>query len=137
MAYTKEEIQGFKEKDLRISKLAILKSLIEKCDLEDVNEVLPITGRVDRYMEYINGVTGGCVATSEEVVDWGEIAVGLNLAIPNATNIKMLNVLLDEHKKAGKKASANPSDILTHIINRFGQLPTKLESVKKILETLT
>lgn len=134
--YSKEEIKSFEQKDLRISKLAILKSLIEKCDVEAVNEVKPICDLTSEYINYVYGVSVSCVADGKETtIQWGQIAEGLNLAIPNAINIKMLNLLIDEYKKANK-ASANPSVVLNHVISRFGKYPTKSGGVLKVLESL-
>jgi len=134
MAYTKDEIQAFAEKDMRISKLAIVKSLIEKLPLEDVNGVTKVTELSEKYVDYVykeRGTKGG----NTEQIEWEQIALGLNLAIPNSQNIKILNQIADEYKKA-TKASANPKNILVHIINTFGKYPTKTESVRKVVESL-
>ena len=143
MVWTKEEVKNFAEKDLRISKLAIVKSLIEKLSKEDVNEVCKVTDLVERYIDYVykerkETTKRGQVASvgdDTEGTEWEQIAEGLNLAIPNSQNIKMLNLLLDEYKKA-YKASANPSDILVHIINTFGEYPTKTKSVETVVKSL-
>ena len=142
MAYTKDEVAEFKAKDLRISKLAIVKSLIEKLELGDVQEVNEITELAEKYIDYVyekrSAKRGqvGCVADStKHKPNWEQVAIGLNLAIPNSQNIKMLNHLADEYEKANK-ASANPKDILVHIMGTFGQYPTKTESVTKVLESL-
>jgi len=140
--YSKEEIKAFAEKDLRISKLAIVKSLIEKLDLEDVYEVSKVTELAEKYIDYVYEERkettkrgfAGCVASNTKP-DWGQIAVGLNLAIPNSQNIKILNQVLGEYKKANK-ASANPNDVLVHILNTFGKYPSKQESIKTVLESL-
>ena len=141
--YSKEEIKAFAEKDLRISKLAIIKSLIEKCSEEDVYEVCKITDLAKKYIDYVyeerkETTKRGQVASvgdNTEGTEWEQIAKGLNLAIPNSQNIKMLNLLLDEYKKA-YKASANPSDILVHIINTFGEYPTKTKSEETVVKSL-
>ena len=141
MAWTKEEIKSFAEKDLRISKLAITKSLIEKS--EDIYDVQKVTDLVEKYIDYVyeerkETTKRGQVASvgdNTEGTEWEQIAKGLNLAIPNSQNIKMLNLLLDEYKKA-YKASANPSDILVHIINTFGEYPTKTKSVETVVKSL-
>ncbi len=144
MGYSDEEIQEFRNKDLRISKLAITKSLIEKLPLEDIYEVGKVTDLTEKYIDYVyeerkettkRGQTDCVIGSTEHKVNWEQVAIGLNFAIPNSQNIKMLNHLIDEHNKANK-ASANPKDILTHIINVFGQYPTKTESVTKVLESL-
>ena len=142
--YTKEEIKVFEDKELRIVRQAILKKLIEKCKLDDVYyEVKKITELNEKYVDYVytdrkettkRGQVG-CVANSTEGTKWEQIAKGLNLAIPNSQNIKMLNLLLDEYKRA-YKASANPSDILVHIINTFGEYPTKTKSVETVVKSL-
>jgi len=137
MAYSEKEIQAFAEKDMRISKLAIVKSLIEKLSLEDVYEVNKVKVLAEKYVDYIYAKRGqvGCVAEStEHKVNWEQIAIGLNLAIPNSQNVKILNHLVDEYKKANK-ASANPADILVHIINTFGKYPTKTESIEKVVKS--
>jgi len=112
VAYTKEEIKNFAEKDLRISKLAIVKSLIEKLLLEDVYEVNKVKVLAEKYVDYIYAKRGqvGCVAESTE------------------------HKVIDEYKKANK-ASANPADILVHIINTFGKYPTKTESIEKVVKS--
>ena len=140
--YTNEEIKVFEDKELRIVRQAILKKLIEKCKLEDVYEVSKVTELSEKYVDYVyeerkettkRGQTG-CVAGDTEGTKWEQIAKGLNLAIPNSQNIKILNQVTDEYKKA-YKASANPSDILVHIINTFGKYPTKTESVEKVVKS--
>jgi len=146
VAYTKDEIKAFVDKDLRISKLAITKSLIEKS--EDIYAVQKITELAEKYIDYVYEERSAKRGSVNSVVDkakpteWEKVAVGLNLAIPNSQNIKMLNQLADEYKEA-QKASDNPSEynwsrstILVHILNTFGQYPTKTESVKKIVESL-
>ena len=141
--YTEKEVKAFAKKDLRISKLAIVKSLIEKLPLEEVYDVHKVKELAERYVDYVylerkettkRGQVAG-VGDNTEGVKWEQIAKGLNLAIPNSQNIKMLNLLLDEYKKA-YKASANSSDILVHIINTFGEYPTKTKSVETVVKSL-
>ena len=142
MAYTKDEIKSFQEKDLRISKLAIVKSLIEKS--EDIYDVERVTELAEKYINYVyaerstsstKGGQAGCVASGTEQINWELIADGLNLAIPTSQNVKILNQVVDEYKKA-TKASANPTDILNRCISRFGTYPTKPESVSKVVNNL-
>ena len=144
MAYTKDEIKAFADKDLRISKLAITKSLIEKS--EDIYDVEKVTELVEKYIDYVyeerrdntecsaKRGDADCKISDAKPTDWEQIAIGLNLATPNATNIKILNQVADEYKKANK-ASANPKDILVHIFNTFGRYPAKTESVSKIVSS--
>ena len=147
MAYSETEIKAFAEKDLRISKLAITKSLIEKLPLEEIYEVQKVTELSEKYIDYIyaerqskcstKGGQAGCVASdAKHQVNWEQIAIGLNLAIPNAENIKILSQIADEYKKA-YKASANPKDILVHILNTFGKYPKSQSSVEKVVKSLT
>ena len=141
--YSKDEIKAFADKDLRISKLAIVKSLIEKLPLEEIYDVNKVKELAEKYVDYVykerkETTKRGQVASvgdNTKQIDWEQIAIGLNLAIPNATSIKILNQIADEYKKA-YKASANPSDVLVHIINTFGKYPTKTESVSKVVESL-
>lgn len=142
MAWTKEEIVAFKEKDMRISKLAIIKSLIEKLSEEDVCEVQKVIKLTEEYVNYVyterstKGDAVGCVADpTKHKPNWEQLAIGLNLAIPNSQNIKILNQILDEYKTASK-ASANPKDVLNCCIEKFGTYPTKTESVSKVVKQL-
>jgi hypothetical protein len=144
MAYTTSEIKGFAEKDLRISKLAITKSLIEKLPLEEIYEVGKITDLAEKYIVYIykerrnvakRGSVGDVADNTKHFVNWEQLAIGLNLAIPNAMNVKILNQVMDEYKQANK-ASANPKDVLTCCMQKFGTYPTKTGSVKKVVEQL-
>ncbi len=140
--YSKEEVKAFAEKDLRISKLAIVKSLIEKLSEEDTYEVEKVTNLAEKYVDYVykerkETTKRGQVASvgdNTEGTKWEQIALGLNLAIPNSQNIKILNQIADEYKKA-HKASANPSDILVHVINTFGKYPHNPESVSKVVSS--
>jgi len=154
--YSKEEVKAFALKDLRISKLAIVKSLIEKLPLEEIYDVNKVKELAEKYVDYVykerkdkperkeTTKRGQVASVGDEAkptsfadtkqIDWDETAIGLNLAIPNATSIKILNQVADEYKKA-TKASANPKDILVHIINMFGKYPTKTESVSKVVES--
>ena len=148
MAYTKEEIKAFVDKDLRISKLAITKSLIEKS--EDIYDVDKVTELAEKYIDYVyeerrdkperKDVTkrgqAGCVASdAKHEPNWEQVAIGLNLAIPNSQNIKILNQVVDEYKKA-YKASANPKDVLVCCIDKFGTYPTKSSSAEKVVRNL-
>lgn len=142
--YSKEEVKAFAKKDLRISKLAIIKSLIEKLSEEDVNEVCKITELAKKYVDYVyeerkettKRGQAGCVASdTKHTVNWEQIALGLNLAIPNATNVKILNQILYEYKEA-YKASANPKDVLVCCIDKFGTYPTKSSSAEKVVRNL-
>ena len=137
MAYSKEEIKSFEAKDLRISKLAIIKKLIEKLDIEEVQEpentVFPL---VNKYVNYVYEEKENEVKMEDKKevsISWVQTAEGLSLAIPDATNIKMLDMLSREYNKA-HKASINPSDLLSFIMTKFGRYPTKQQNVVKVLE---
>ncbi len=141
--YTKEEIKVFENKELRIVRQAILKKLIEKCKLEDVYEVKPVTELSERYVDYVyeerkdkqerkETTKRGQV---EMALNWVHFAEGLNFAKPNTVNIKILNEVLNEYKQVDK-ANANPSYILAHIFSHFGKYPEKTESVSKVIKSL-
>jgi len=138
VAYSKEEIKSFEAKDLRISKLAIIKSLIEKLDVEVVNEVNEIICLADKYIDYVYSekkeIKVNLEDEKEVEISWVQIAEGLNLAIPNAINIKMLDAVSDEYNKA-HKASINPSELLSYIMTKFGRYPSKQQNVDKVLES--
>jgi hypothetical protein len=138
--YTEKEIKSFAEKDLRISKLAITKSLIEKS--EDIYDVQKVTELVEKYIDYVyeerttKRGSVSCVADeTKHITNWEQLAIGLNLAIPTSQNIKMLNQVADEYKKA-HKASANPKNVLNCCMQKFGSYPTKSSSAEKVVKQL-
>jgi len=142
--YSPEEVAEFRAKDLRISRQAVLKSLIEKLPLEDIYEVNKVTKLAEKYVDYVystrnDSLNRGEVSsvTNDTKPEWEQIAKGLNLATPDSQNIKMLDHIWDKHKpNMANKASANPDTILVHILNTFGKYPTKSESVEKVVKSL-
>lgn len=152
--YSKEEVKAFAEKDLRISKLAIVKSLIEKLSLEDVCNVEKITELAEKYVDYVylerkdatkkeitkeettkRGQVASVGDNTKHEPNWEQVATGLNFAIPNSQNVKILNQVADEYKKA-TKANANPADVLVCCIDKFGTYPTKSSSAEKVVKQL-
>lgn len=136
MSYTKEEIAGFEAKDLRISKLAITKSLIDKLPLEDVYDETKVTELADKYVDYIYGVKPAvCSSKVEAEVSWVVVAKAINIAIPNEVNVKILDVLMSKYKNKFK-ANIAKSTILCHIIKAHGKYPTNTKSVELILKQI-
>lgn len=139
MAYSKEEIEAFRLKDLRISKLAIMKELIRKLDMEVVNEpeevLFPL---VDRYVRHVykdmESKDEEESKTEVEEVSWVQLAEGLKLAIPNQQNIKILDAIMAEYKEL-HKASANPSSMLKLCITSWGKYPKNKSNNQLVIET--
>lgn len=135
--YSKEEIKGFEEKDKRISKLALLKSLIEKLSVEEIYDTKTIFELADKYVDYVYDRVKPAVCSSKAVaeISWEEVAKEINVTIPNETNIKVLNVLMDEYKTKFK-VGVNKATLLSHIIKAHGKYPTNLNSISLILEQI-
>ena len=139
MAYSKEEIEAFRLKDLRISKLAIMKELIRKLDMEVVNEpdevLFPL---VDKYVKHVyKDMESKDEENSKqevEAVSWVQLAEGLKLAKPSEQNIKILDAIMAEYKEL-HKAGINPSSLLKLCVTSYGAYPKKQQSVKSIVET--
>ena len=140
MSYSKEEVAAFAAKDRRISKLAILKSLIEKLPLEVVYEVNKICELTDKYVDYVyNGVKP--VVCSDEVtspneIDWKKEAETVNVPIPTPENIKILCLVMDEYKQNVSAEGVEPSWLLSTIHNDRGKYPTKKSSVPLVLKLI-
>lgn len=140
MAYSKEEIAGFEAKDLRISKLAILKSLIEKLDMEVVCEVNKICELTDKYVDFVyNGVKP--VVCSDEVtstneIDWMKEAETVSVPIPTPENIKILRLVMDEYKQNVSAEGVEPGKLLSIIYKARGKYPTKVSSVPLVLKLI-
>lgn len=138
MSYTKEEIENFEKKDLRINRVALLKSLFESGILswEELHEVEAVSIVVEQYINYVyNGVKPTtCGSEAETEVNWEEVAKKFGVQIPTKQNIKILNLILDECKKNDRVIE--PSTLMAHIINQFHKYPTSDKSVSVVLETL-
>lgn len=137
MSYSKEEIAGFELKDRRISKLAILKSLIERVSLEEIYETNKVCELADKYITYVYNGVKPAVCNSEVVAEtsWEEVAKRINVTIPNETNIKVLNVLIDKYKNKFK-VGVNKATLLSHIVKAHGKYPTNLNSVEVVLKQI-
>ena len=135
--YSKEEIEGFEKKDLRINRVAILKSLIESGKV-GVNEVKENCELAEQYVNFVyNGLQ--CKTETKQLISnalmvyWIQIARELNIPEPNETNIKILDILWVRYSKEFK-LSANPSILLGFIWDKWGKYPTTKESVETVLK---
>ena len=131
--YSKDEIEAFNKKDLRINRTAILKSLIES-GRNTADEVKENCELANKYVDFIyNGVKPTTVSSKAVAeVSWEEVAKGLNITIPNEINVKVLNVLTDKYKTKFK-VGVNKATLLSHITKAHGKYPTNLNSVELIL----
>jgi hypothetical protein len=134
--YSKEDKEAFKKKDKLNARQSALKaaSVNNEGSQKPTNEILD---EAKVYYDWLYPDKDKLPINSSGV--WDKIAEGLNLAIPNKENVKVLNLLLSEYKKLNK-ASANPSalatEILQHIMSQFGKYPTVEGSVGLILDGL-
>lgn len=132
MAYSKEEVAAFAAKDRRISKLAILRDLITKMDLEEVRNVEPITELADKYVDYVYGVVSNDVVTPSNEIDWEAEAKALSITIPKRDEVKILYQILDKYK-CEKGVELNVANLLKTIISTFGRYPTKQSGIDKVI----
>lgn len=141
--YSEAEKKAFREKDLRISKLSLLKVCIDKVsDLEELDDKKDeIKSIVSDFLDFVykNGSTVG-VPQPTDSIDWPKIAEGLDFAAPNETNIKVLNDILSEYKKESQKANDNPSaaaaEILQWSMKHYHRYPTRKASGKQVIDNL-
>lgn len=149
MSYTKEEVQKFEAKDKRISKLAILKSLIEKLPLEVVYEVNKICELTDKYVDFVYNGAKPVVCSDEvtssvktsvksDTIDWKKEAAYGSVPVPTPENIKILRLVMDEYKQTviGKGVEINPAALLSTIYKARGKYPTKCSSVPLVLKLI-
>ena len=141
--YSPEEIKGFQEKDLRINRVAVIKSLIES-GRNSANEVEENCMIVEQYVKFIYNV----IETKEQTKngtkpfeyvkpDWVLIGTG---TIPTQEEIKVLDLLWIEYRQlcSGKeqKVSLNPVLLCDLIIKVFGKYPTNKNSISKVLSKI-
>jgi len=140
--YSQEEIKGFNEKDLRINRVAILKSLLEsgRNNEEQIKENCEMA---NAYVDFVyNGLPDAGVGdgqsvevlvvpdTEESSIDWKGLATDNKLAVPD--NIKVLDRLWDEYKKEYGVGS-NPAKLLSDVYDAYHKYPTKMDSIKTVL----
>ena len=130
--YSKEDKEQFRLKDLRINRVALLKSLIES-GRNSANEIKENCEMADEYIAYIYSNKEG--SDQCQNVDWVGIAKELNLDIPNEKNVKALDFCWEQCKKQFK-LSANPAILISHIIDKYGRYPTTKSGVETIIKQL-
>ena len=135
--YSKEEIKSFEEKDLRISKLSLLRDVISK-----VNDLDELKERLDEVKDVVSNLVkftyngSACVSTqAAKSIDWIDIAANCGLILPDETNIKILDLIYSEYKTKTKE-NIRPQEILCHILDRFGRYPKEKESILTVIESL-
>lgn len=134
MSYSEEEKQEFKNRDLRISRQAMLKSLIEKSELEDVNEVNELCELSEKYVKYIYNGLNTCDKDSEQKVsissEWINAALNSSLDIPEEKHIKVLELIR-------KKTNLTKVQIMNAIQDEWGKYPTTEKSVDLIVSKIS
>ena len=148
-SYSKEEIKSFEEKDLRISKLAILKSLIEKYpDVNDYGEfdVPKMLKLADKFIDYVYGrVDNGAVldvcapGLSGDDIDWSKVATQCDVVEPAKNAKKVLDLLWGEYRKLCSKEQETqlcPFMLCQSIIRFCGKYPVNVNSVGKVMSVI-
>ena len=151
MAYSKGEIAGFEAKDLRITKIAVCKSLIEKLSVEEINDTEKVFELADKYVDYIygnvdKGIESGTVSdlskksdSSVERCDFATIASMNKLPIPTEKEIVILTELYHEYKNLIPKEQAseiNSAGLCSEVIKAFGKYPSIKNSIEKVLSVV-
>jgi len=138
--YSKEEVQAFNDKDLRINRVAILKSLLESGRSEN-DQIEENCEMANAYVDFVyNGLPDAGVGDRQSVkelvvpdtstIDWIGLAKDNKLAVPD--NIKVFDRLWDEYKKEYGVGS-NPAKLLSDVYSAFHKYPTKMDSIKTVL----
>ena len=130
--YSEQEIKAFAEKDLRITKLAILKELIARLDMEYVTEpeemLFPLANKYVKYTyEQMKEEQ-----PDNSTISWVHLAEGLGLPEPSHLTIKILDAVKAEYKQANRE-DLNASNLLQFLMKEFGGYPTKQAGVVTIL----
>ncbi|MBE3037083.1 MAG: hypothetical protein IMZ70_08410 [Candidatus Atribacteria bacterium] len=140
--YSSEEVKAFDKKDLRINRVAILKSLLEsgRNNEEQIKENCEMA---NAYVEFVyNGLPDVGVDIGQSVkvlvvpdtvectIDWKVVATDNKLAVPE--NIKVLDRLWDEYKKEYGVGS-NPAKLLSDVYGAYHKYPTKMDSIETVL----
>ncbi len=135
--YSEKEIAGFEAKDLRISKIAILKSLIESG--RNCNEIVEENKEIaDKYIDYLYGVKPDVcnIKVVSTEIDWKSEAALVDVPVPTTENIKILRLIMDEYKKANGEVEISPNNLLSKVYKAYGKYPTNKSSVNVVLGKL-
>ena len=138
--YAESEKQEFRDKDLRITGVAIIKSLIEsgRNSANEIKENCEITGQYVNYLygELKRDKKDQPVVCSDKAVlevDWKQEAESMDVPIPTKENIKVLLSIMEEYKKYSV-VEISPNNLLATIYKAYNKYPTNKASTSKILE---
>lgn len=136
-SYTEKEKEEFRKKDERISRQGLTQSLIESglFTREEVENGQKLFEVVELYRNYVVNGLETSVAVSNKEDNWESIASANGLLIPNANNIKLLQLIADiiETKEQSKPSKFK---LMSTILNRWKGYPTRQNSVDKVIENL-
>lgn len=142
-AYSEEEKQAFREKDLRISRQGLIQALInsDRYTRHEIDKTTLLIETTEKYLQYI--YTGALNEEDSKVgnksntgnINWQEVADTKGFSKPETVNLKILDSCWNQYNHLNIKDSA-PETMLEYIIKKFGAYPTKLSSVETIINSL-
>lgn len=148
MNYTKEEIEEFRKKDIRISRSGIIQALIQAgiYSKEDLVEPLEIFETAKKYLQWVwsekesvrtedkknvEKVTG--LPCNKGMVDWAELADTVSCPIPTIKEEEILVKIFTMYRDE-QKYDIDAKKLLVEIYKKFGKYPSKENSISTVME---
>lgn len=134
--YSKEEIEKFDARDLRISKSGIIQALLQSgCN---VHEVEDNTKLAERYLAWVwgtkehNSPAPDVESKQESVVTWNDFAIEAKLPIPTKEQKMILHEIVSQYKTD----KLNHVKLLQQIVSKFGKYPSNRKSVQTVINEI-
>ena len=136
MAYTEQEKEEFRARDLRISKAGILQALISSGQFTQT-EILDgqlIKNITEMYRKWIWGENDIITVVEKSVRTISDIARDIALPKPTPQQEKILVAIENEYLKMVQ--SIDIGLLLKEIIQNYGTYPTKESSIRIVLNSI-
>ena len=143
--YSKEEIEEFKAKDIRISRSGIVQALIQSgvFTYDQIIDSGLIKATAEAYLRWVwdekepvKAVELPC--EEAKTFTWVEEAKKLSLPIPNSQEVSTLNLIWLKYRQISNVdvTKLNASNLLQALIKKFNKYPSKESSVSIVMESI-
>ncbi len=139
--YTKDEVEKFDKRDLRISKSGLIQALIQsglftKEEIVDGTVIKDITEMYRRWIWDETPLTEAKIEVpcDKGMINWVELAKTNSLIVPTCIEENILMKLLSVYKDDGYEI--DPSKLMAGILTAFKKYPNKESSIAVVMSKI-
>jgi len=143
MGYSKEEVIAFEKKDLRITRIAMVKSLIEtNKHVPTKDEAQNIKELAEEFTKYVYSGFDDGEDSSElpKPIDWQSLARGQAIEVPQVGSLPVLDAIWCEYKSQCETpeqvAQLSPALLCKTVFEEFGSYPKNTASVGEVVSSI-